>query len=144
MRISLAGIQFQWNIDANVGLHSPNHPEDVQLVQFGCFAASLSLLGRHELRPIYAAVRPGAVYSGGQNDPLTLAILAYERVAGGPQDGHVSVIRGDGFYDGRHFSMLASLGIAMIELMPSEFPRLDAHPNCPPLLGAAVKGFFSF
>jgi hypothetical protein len=132
---------FFWNIDANVGLFSPNIQEDVQLVQFGYFAASLNPHTTPDLKRIFAAVTPGAPYSGDQNDPLTLAIIANEKARGGTQDRHVSVIKGTGFYDSRLF-MLAALGNHMRDLLRSDFPRLDKHPKCPLLVRAAVVRSF--
>jgi hypothetical protein len=132
---------FYWNIRANVGLNSPNNPEDVQLVQFGYLAKSLMPDTTPAEKPIYAAVTPGAVYTGSQNDPLTLAILTHQKIRGGTQDGHVSVIRGERSYigaDGPHTFMLIALVNCMRDLMPDAFPRLDKHPKCPDLLKKAV------
>ncbi len=133
---------FVWNISANVGLHSPNIAEDVQLVQFGFFAASRKPNQEPELIPKFAAVRPGEVYSGGQNDPLTLAILAYERALLRPQDAHVSVIRGQNFLAAFGTFMMVQLDWDIRILMQADYPRLDKHPSCPPLLRAVVKRFF--
>src|SRR5262245_46832763 len=50
---------FFWNVSANVGVNSPNKPEDVQLVQFGYFAMSVLNIFEQpeELRRIFAAVK---------------------------------------------------------------------------------------
>jgi hypothetical protein len=42
------------------------------------------------LKALAAKVVPGALYTGGATDPLTLAIKEHERGRGGTQDGHVS------------------------------------------------------
>lgn len=130
--------RFFFNIDANVGLNSPNKEEDVQLVQMGYFAASTNPETPADLKPIYAKVTPGAAYKGDANDPLTVAIIAHQKSRGGTQDGHVSVIRGV-TYDGAHTYMLTALNNNLIDLQPADFPRLDKHAKCPQVLRAAVK-----
>lgn len=139
---------FIWNIDSNVGLRSPNKKVDVELVQFGYFCFSLNPTNTPELNRIYAAVTPGAVYSGAADDPLTLAIIAHEKERGGAQDNHVSPIHGTSdrykFKDGPHSFMLAALVNNMRDVMKSDFPRIDKHPKCPAQLKNSVKAAFDF
>ncbi len=135
---SEGGDIFFWNINANVGLNSPNNPVDVELVQFGYFAAALSPKVTPSLRPIFAAVTPGAAYTATRDDPLTVAILAHQKTRGGTQDGHVSVIKGE-TYDGTHTFMLMTLVNAMRDLQPTDFPRIDKHPRCPLRVQTSVR-----
>ena len=134
---------FFWNIDSNVGLNSPNKLEDVQLVQFGYFALGQNPKTDPAEKPVYAAVQPGAAYSGGQNDPLTKAILLHQKTRGGTQDGHVSVIKGSGIYDGKNTFMLIALDNNILDLT-RDYPRIDKHAKCPAALKAAVLRTFRF
>ncbi len=134
------GKRFFWNIDANVGLNSPNKREDVQLIQFGYFALAQRTNISAAEKAAYSAVVPGAPYSGAAADPLTIAIRTHQAVIGGTQDGHVSVIQSGtvGTYDGQHGFMLIRLVNNIMDLTANDFPRIDKHPRCPPLVRAAV------
>jgi hypothetical protein len=135
---------FFFNLTANVGVNSPNKSEDVQLVQFGYLALAQNRLSSvpAELITAASAVVPGAPYSGGPNDPLTLAIKTDERTRGGTQDGHISVIHGNVSYDGSHIFLLARLVNNISLFAETVFPRIDKHPRCPPQLAAAVRRSF--
>lgn len=139
---------FFWNIEKNVGPRSPNQAEDVQLVQFGYFAmapvAYDYFQNGEELKPIFAAVTPGAPYSGAPNDPLTLAIRAHQKRRGGIQDGHISAMKaGTTIYPGGYMYLMSDFTRAMVRLMGNEFPRIDKHPKCPPLVRDGVKRAFN-
>jgi hypothetical protein len=138
--------RFYFNLSSNVGPASPNRLEDVQLVQFGYFALSQNRAPDNPPELIAAAsnVVVGAPYMGAQNDPLTIAIRAHERARGGPQDGHVSVIRGDFQYDAAHTFLVIRLVNNIRVLVGIDFPRIDRHPKCPPQLGASVRRTFGF
>lgn len=87
------GTLFFWNLSANVGRTSPNRPDDVQLVQLGYACAAKDPAVDAKMRPIFAAVVPGAPYTGLPNDPLTIAIIADQKDRrGNTQDGHISVL----------------------------------------------------
>lgn len=133
---------FFWNLDANVGIGCPNKPEDVQLVQLGyyCMATSTDPAVPVQLKPTFAAVVPGAPYSGNPTDPLTRAIIAHQQTRGGTQDGHVSVISNTtGTYDSAgHQFMLVALDAQIRRQIPGDYPRIDKHAKCPPMLRAAV------
>ena len=134
---------FNWNIDANVGLNSLNKQVDFELVQFGYFAESQDARVPQESRTIFANVVPGSRYTGGASDPLTLAILEHQKIHGGTQDGHISVIRGStGFYNAASTFLLVGLNASMRALLGSNFPRIDSHAKCPPTLKAAVARCF--
>jgi hypothetical protein len=133
--------RFFWNLSANVGTKSPNKADDVQLVQLGYVCASYDTFYSAALRATFAAVIPGAPYSGQENDPLTRAIRAHEQQRGGAQDGHVSVLTSltNASYDGgAHTFLIVSLNFQLRTQMPGNFPRLDKHPKCPAQLRAAV------
>lgn len=139
-----AASHFAWNLSAKVGVSSPNLPDDVQLVQLGYFCAQ-SGTSQYDAatRAIFATVVPGALYSGQENDPLTRAIRAQEKTFGGPQDGHVSVMVNltSASYDGGvHGYLMIRLNIVIMNQMMGDFPCIDKHPKCPPLLRAvAIK-----
>ena len=139
---------FSWNIEANVGLKSPNKKTDVELVQFGYFAFSVDPEASPKLKPFAAKVIPGATYAGAPGDPLTVAIIEQQKFRGGTQDGHVSPMHGKTqFYnagDGPHSFMLTVLINNMRTLMGSDFPRIDKHPRCPAGLRASIKACFEF
>lgn len=137
---------FVFNISANVGPNCPNQLEDVQLVQFGYFAmAHLGGLGLEpEMISAAKAVVVGAPYSGSPNDPLTIAIKLHERLIGGTQDGHVSVLRVAGLsYYGTHLPMLARLQNDIRAFLKGDFPRIDKHPKCPAELAASIRRSFT-
>lgn len=137
----IGGTRFFWNLSANVGVASPNRPDDVQLVQLGYLCAARDAQGYDAAtRAVFAAVVPGAPYSGQEADPLTRAIRAHEKL-GGKKDGHVSVLPGgsSGSYDGANSFLIARLNTQMRIQIPGNFPRLDKHPKCPPLVRAAVE-----
>ena len=133
--------RFFWNVSAKVGAKSPNKPDDVQLVQLGYLCAAADTFYDAALRATFAAVVPGAPYSGQENDPLTRAIRAHEKERGGAQDGHVSVLTTltNASYDGAHTFLIVSLNFHLRKCLPGNFPRLDKHPRCPSLLRAAVN-----
>ncbi|MBI5256908.1 MAG: hypothetical protein HY855_10445 [Burkholderiales bacterium] len=138
---------FYLNVDANVGVGSPNKPDDVQLVQFGYLAAAANNTFSAADRAIFAAVVPGAPYSGAPNDPLTIAIKRHQAIRGGTQDGHVSVMTGNFTYadkTGKHSFQLVSLINNIHDFLAGGYPRLDRHPKCPPALAAQVRSFCTF
>ena len=133
--------RFFGNLSANVGTKSPNKPDDVQLVQLGYACAARSPQFSAATRAICATVVPGAPYSGQETDALTRAIRAHEKERGGAQDGHVSVLTNftNPIYDGVHVFIIVALNTQIRKQLPGNFPRLDKHPKCPPLLKAAVN-----
>lgn len=138
------GKRFYWNVDANVGVGSPNNDEDVQLVQFGYFLMARSSSPEIQAtdKAVYILVRPGDKCTGREDDPLVRAIRHQQSRRGGIQDGHVSVITtSSGVYpygaDSKSF-MLISIVNNVFDATPNDFPRIDKHPRCPPLLKAAV------
>jgi hypothetical protein len=137
-----AGMRFYWNVDANVGANAPNKAEDVQLVQLGYFLMSKAASQAANLRAVFSLVKPGASCSGREDDPLVRAIRAHQASRGGTQDGHVSVMpTSSGVYHdatGGHTYMLISIVNNMFDAMPNDFPRIDKHASCPPLLKGVV------
>lgn len=135
-------LRFYWNIDANVGAGSPNHADDVQLVQM----AYAIMATRPDTPPsdkaTYALVKPGMPCTGLEADPLVRAIRNHQARRGGAQDGHVSVITtNSGVYphgDGAVAFMLVPLVNNIFDAMPADFPRLDKHRGCPPALRVSV------
>jgi hypothetical protein len=137
------GVQkFFWNLDANVGLASPNKTDDVQLVQLAYSIRARRLDLHPASKAAFAAVKVGAPCTGREDDPLVRAIRAHQRDRGGTQDGRVSTIRTtNGVYHdsgGEHSYMLTALINNIFDAMPDDFPRIDKHPSCPPALKASV------
>lgn len=135
--------RFSFNVSKKVGPGRPNMEDDVQLVQFGYFAMSLNAQTKPQLRPFAAAVKTGAKYDGAAGDPLTIAIREHQKVRGGTQDGHISSVPATNeFYDPKHGFQIVALTNLMFDLMPADFPRIDKHTQCPPVLSAKVKELF--
>ena len=140
------GDVFAFNIDASVGINSPNRRVDVELVQFGYFALSRNPKANPTVKAFAKDVMPGAPYSGVDNDPLTLAIQEHQIQRGGTRDGHVSPVTGSsGMYstiDGPHTFQLLVLVNNMRDLLGRDFPRIDKHERCPQALRDAVAACF--
>ena len=132
--------KFFWNIDANVGVASPNRTDDVHLIQFGYFIMSTAEVTSADLKPIFAGVKVGVPCTGREDDPLVKAIRAHQRSRGGPQDGHVSKLSSDaaGFAPGRSFMLVAIMN-NIFDATANDFPRIDRHPQCPPSVKIAVQ-----
>ena len=139
-----SGDKMFFNLSANVGPGAPNKTEDVQLVQFGYFAATFSTNLKPELKRVFSAVVPGTAYLGAASDPLTLAIKADQAAGTGTKDGIVSVIHGGAIYGpGRgHTFLLISLVNDIRKLLGTDFPRIDKHAKCPAALAARVRALF--
>jgi hypothetical protein len=139
--------KFAWSVSSHVGPNCPNMPEDVQLVQFGYYCAARTPTGTAKFTPeeraILNSVVPGAPYTGGPTDPLTLAIKAHQRIHGGTQDGRISPLAGQsGWYGGGTYLMIALTG-RMMEFRPEIYPRLDKYPSCPPALMSLCRKMFN-
>jgi hypothetical protein len=144
-------LKHWWNLSSNVGLKSPNNPDDVQLVQFGFFCMGLptSKISDPQFRGIYAAVVPGSRFAAIENDPLQIAIRTLERSRGGAQDGHISPAPQQGFSygdkTGRHAFLIGTImNNAFDAVGAAVWPRLDKHPRCPPLVAAHVRAASTF
>lgn len=139
-----SGRVYFMNLDGNVGLNSPNLIDDVQLVQFGFLAMAANTSFNPADRAVYAAVTPGAAYTGSPTDPLTLAIKRHQATRGGTQDGHVSVMTGAMVYNdssGKHTFQMVALMNNIRDFTVGLYPRIDRHARCPPVLAAKVRGF---
>lgn len=135
---------FYWNVDANVGVGSPNRTEDVQLVQLGyaIMAKSTNPLIPASDKAVFALVKVGAPCTGLESDPLVQAIRKHQASRGGAQDGHVSVLPPAGIdyphRGGTKGFMLASIMGNIRDAMPTDYPRIDKHASCPAALKASV------
>src|SRR5262245_47603110 len=116
--------RFYWNVDANVGIGSPNKTEDVHLVQlaFVCKGSNPNAPTPPEDKAVYLAVVPGAPYSGNPNDPLSVAIKHLQKKRGGPQDGHVSKITPAGTYAAEIAFMLVLLNNNVSDVLGGGWP----------------------
>lgn len=88
---------------------------------------------------MYAAVVPGAVYTGTSSDPLSVAIRWAQKERGGTQDGHVSVIGTTGVYAPDISWMLIGLDNNIADVLGANWPFLDRHALCPAALKAVVN-----
>src|SRR5262245_18452306 len=132
--------KFFWNLDENVGVASPNRPDDVHLVQFGYFIMSTSEFTQPDLKPTSANVKLGVPCTGREDDPLVQAIRADQKSRRGPQDDHVSKLRSDapGFAPGRSFMLVAIMN-NIFDATANDYPRIDLHLQCPPIVKTAVQ-----
>ncbi|BDC53010.1 hypothetical protein F183_A53250 [Bryobacterales bacterium F-183] len=138
--------RFFWNLDGNVGPGCPNKIEDVQLVQLGfhCKANNPKYPITPASKAIYSAVVPGAPYTGGYNDPLSIAIRQFQKERGGPQDGRVSVISGSGMISDKLGFMMVALNNNISDCITNNWPFIDRHSQCPGALKAVVGRSFVF
>lgn len=136
------GPKFSWNIDGDVGLGSANKTDDVQLVQLGYSVLAQSVRQPADLRAVCAQVKPGAVCTGREDDPLVKAIRAHQATFVGTRDGRVSVVKtSNALYvdaGGPHAYLLLRLLNNVFDAQPGDFPRIDKLPACPAALRAVV------
>ena len=132
-----------WNIDAQVGLNSPNKAADVELVQLAYVMMSRN--GKVNLaqdqRNLISQLKVGDRCAGTPDDLLVRIIRNHQRVRGGTQDGKVSPITTTtGIYleKGSHVYMLVILNNNLLDGMPFLYPRVDQHPDCPINLKKAI------
>lgn len=138
--------RFYWNTHANVGPCCPNKPEDVQLIQlaYACKASNPKSVMDPATRAIYAAVVPGATYTGSPNDPLSIAIRTHQKQLGGIQDGVVSSMKSSsGMYSADKAWMLVALNNNIADVLGNQWPFIDRHPSCPPTLRDLVARVFT-
>ncbi len=136
-----------WNIDANVGLNCPNRRDDLDLVQLGFSAMAKNSALPPDQRAIYAAVNPGAAFSGTVGDPLIMAIQTLQKRLGGIADNHVSVLKGGtgAISPSRGLSsanvyLIRVLNNNLFDFAARDWPHLNRLQNCPPALsGVATK-----
>ena len=128
--------RFYWTVETHVGPGCPNKVDDVQLVQFcySCLAANPKTPVTPADRAIFAAVVPGAPYTGSQADPLTIAIKLHQKQRGGTQDGRISPAQQTITYEW----MILSLSNNTSNYVGQIWPRIDLHPKCPATLKAIV------
>jgi hypothetical protein len=77
---------------------------------------------------------PGAPYTGGPADPLTIAIKLHQKHRGGVQDGRISPAQQTLTYDW----MILALSNNVSSYLASTWPRIEHHPKCPAALAASV------
>jgi hypothetical protein len=129
-------LRFYWTVDLHVGPGCPNKVDDVHLVQFcySCMAANPNTPITPADRAIFAAVVPGAPYTGSAVDPLTVAIRHHQKTRGGMADGRISPAQHTITYDW----MILALSNNVSNHLTSIWPRIDRHPKCTPPLAEAV------
>lgn len=128
--------RFYWNVDAHVGPGCPNKVDDVQLVQFGywCMGNNSKTPGSPADRALFAAVVPGAIYTGSPSDPLTLAIKRHQAMRGGTQDSRISPMQANQGYNW----MISALSNNISNYLATQWPRIDRHAKCPPALKPVI------
>lgn len=129
--------RLSWNLDANVGLNSPNRQDDVELVQLGYLAMAANPASgiAPELRTMIRQIVVGERCSGRQDDKLVKIIFFHQKDRGTMADGHISVLKGD----------MLTIDFALNPLLnnihdsiPNDYPRVEKHPRCGPMLRLAV------
>lgn len=134
------GFRIGWNIEANVGLSSPNRTEDVQLVRLGYRSMAIANLPEvgQELKDACRNLNVRGGCSGREDDELVKIIRLHQRLRGGVQDGHVSIIHTDAahlpvYQEGsiRATFMLNSIVNNIASVIPHRWPRVDLHEDCP-------------
>ncbi|WP_426956283.1 hypothetical protein [Muricoccus radiodurans] len=126
-----------FNVDSSVGQNGQNaNPEDIMLVQY-----FLRLIGDHPSgiaapsTPIFKRVRPT-----GTMDQATIdAIKAGQSYAKITPDGRVS--KAATYRYGAHSYTIVDLNFSIRDRAPfkAKWPNVDQLPNCPPILGAAIR-----
>lgn len=129
---------FFWNIEANVGPGCANNIEDVHLVQLAYASMAQNPVINAAERMVYKNVIPGAPYTGLPSDPLSIAIKTHQKSRGGTQDGHVSPIGKSGSYGPATFMLIPLNNNIRAKVTNINWPRIDQHPLCTPVLRAAV------
>jgi hypothetical protein len=119
-----------------------NNPEDVQLVQLGyaCAAVNPKSPASAEEKEAWAAVKPGASYTGAETDPLSIAIKLHQKNRGGTQDGVVSSIKSEsGIYQNapKKTWIMVALNNNIADVLGGNWPFLEKHGQCPAELKAA-------
>ena len=129
--------RLSWNLDANVGLFSPNRQDDVELVQLGYVAMSANPASGIDpgLRTMISQIVVGERCTGRQDDKLVKIIFAHQKGRGTIADGHVSALHGDMF--SVDFTLNPLLN-GLSDTMPGEYPRIEKHPRCGGALRASV------
>lgn len=139
------GTFFRWNLTNNVGRKQPNQHDDVELVRFGYFCAFHSPLNATLRIRLFAELRVMRT-SGPYGDDLQNVIDAHQKLRGGTQDGTVSVAKPTVVnrerYDGEHIWIMDILDTNLRDMV-AEYPRLDQHARCGPVIGASVKKLFN-
>jgi hypothetical protein len=129
--------RLSWNLDANVGLFSPNRQDDVELVQLGYIAMSANPAANldFDLKTMISQIVVGERCTGRQDDKLVKIIFAHQKSRGTVADGHVSALHGDMF--SIDFTLNPLLN-GLSDTMPNVYPRIEKHPRCGTALRAAV------
>jgi hypothetical protein len=145
------GSKFFWNIDAKVGVKAPNKSIDVQLVQLGYRAILKSPVNAGKLTAAevdaYSKIKPGALCTGREDDPLVQAIRAHESSRGGTQDGVVTPLsQGHVVYTDAGVTrglILVALNNSLKDVLGDTYPHIEKHAECPNDLKALAAAMFS-
>lgn len=138
-----------WNVSAHVGFNGTNYEDDSQLVALGfhCMGLPGAKIRDPENRAIYAAVPVGPKCTGRADDPIVVAIRAFQKSRGGTQDGVVSTMKEEGGYTdatgARRASMILVLNNNIFDTLPDGglyWPRIDRMEKCPPAVRNHVLG----
>ncbi len=135
-------IPIFFNIDSSVGQNGNNSsPEDVMLVQFFIRVNAQRNTGNIDRNQLQRMLK---VTVDGKCGPMTIdGIRAVQevrktRLAATVVDGRVSPSRG-GYQYGAGVWTIVSLNSGFRSRYPEMWPRIQNHPNCPPLLKQAAE-----
>jgi len=124
-------VRFYWNLDKVVGLNGANIFEDVLFVQW-CFYKMGSWQPASQIWPGLKKVNINGTCSGRTDDPLVETIKLVEAVFGGEMDGKVSPIKSSAkftYHGIKYPFLLMVMNIALGQLHPDKYPRLDLMPE---------------
>lgn len=142
---------FFWNLDGAVGAGGENRPEDVSLVQFYYYLLpeNRGLLDI-PMPPNFTEIcrNVAGTMDGVCDEPLINLIRNHQRHFKLPLvDGRVSRATPHGQFTLHGSKVRSPFMILMMMTMWraarfATWPRIDAHPDCPPLVKAAVVRTF--
>jgi hypothetical protein len=123
--------RFYWNLDNVVGLNGVNKMDDVLFVQW-CFYKMGGWQPASQIWPGLKKVNINGNCTGRPNDPLVETIKLAEAVFGGEMDGRVSPIKTSAkfsFHGHKYPFLIMVMNIALSQLYPQQYPRLDLMPE---------------
>lgn len=128
---STKGPVFYWNIDGVVGLNGLNKSDDVLFVQWSFY----KMAQWHPASKIWPTLRNVGVNgncTGRAGDPLVDAIKTVEAVFSADMDGRVTPMTNSAkfvVHGIKYVYLIMVINIALRQLYPAQYPRLDLIPE---------------
>ena len=123
--------RFYWNLDDVVGLNGVNKFEDVIFVQW-CLYKMGNWQPASKIWPGLKKVNINGTCSGRADDPLVNTIQLAQAEFGGEMDGRVSPMKNSAKFTHQgisHLFMIMTMNMALSQLYPQHYPRLDLMPE---------------